>query len=168
MSESRAEGRTAIVANRSNPVLRRLDALVGEWELQASLEGQSFPGRAWTVFDWLEGGSFLVQHAYWEPTEDSPPELAENSPFPVTTIIGLDDSAETFTVLWADARDVFRVYQMSLMDGVWKQWRDAPGFFQRFTGTFGDDGRTITARWEKSNDGTNWQVDFDQVYTKVG
>jgi hypothetical protein len=43
-----------MVANRSNPVLRRLDALVGEWELRASLEGQSFPGRAWTVFDWRE------------------------------------------------------------------------------------------------------------------
>jgi hypothetical protein len=36
---------------------------VGEWELQASVEGQPIPGRGRTVFEWLEGGAFLVQHA---------------------------------------------------------------------------------------------------------
>jgi len=52
-------------------------------------------------------------------------------------------------------------------DGVWKLWRDAPGFSQRFTGTFSDDGRTIKGRWEKSGDGAQWDHDFDLTYTKV-
>jgi hypothetical protein len=146
--------------------LGRLEILVGEWELQASVEGQPIPGRGRTVFEWLEGGAFLVQHADVEPAE-VPAEWVASSPFPVTTIIGLDDSTEQFCMLWADARGVFRVYQMSLRDGVWKLWRDAPGFFQRFTASVGEDGNTITGRWEKSADGSSWEPDLDMAYTKV-
>jgi hypothetical protein len=149
-----------------HPALGPLKVLVGEWELQASVGGQPIPGRGRTAFAWLEGGAFLVQHADVEP-EVAPAEWVADSPFPVTTIIGLDDSTEQFCMLWADARGVFRVYQMSLRDGVWKLWRDAPGFFQRFKATFGDDGNTITGRWEKSGDGSNWEPDLELTYTKV-
>ncbi len=38
---------------------------------------------------------------------------------------------------------------------------------QRFTGTFSDDGSVITARWERSKDGSTWEHDFDQRYSKV-
>jgi hypothetical protein len=150
-----------------NATLSRLDALVGEWEMRAVFQGQPFGGLGRTTFAWQEGGSFLVQHATFEPAPDTPPELVASLPFPVVTIIGLDDSAERFTMLYADARDVFRVYQMSLNDGVWKVWRDAPGFFQRFTGTFSDDGQTITGLWELSSDGTTFEPDIEVTYTKV-
>jgi hypothetical protein len=150
----------------ANPALGRLEALVGEWELLASVEGEPM-GRGRTAFEWLEGGAFLVQHADAEPADFTPVEWRANSPFPVTTIIGLDDSTERFSMLYADARGVFRVYEMSLNDGVWKLWRDAPGFFQRFTGTFHDGGKTIAARWEGSAEGTDWKPDFDLTYTKV-
>jgi hypothetical protein len=153
--------------NSRNAALGRLDALVGEWELHAVFQGQPFGGRGRTTFAWQEGGAFLFQHADVEPAPDTPAELVANLPFPVVTIIGLDDSTERFTLLYADARDVFRVYEMSLSDGVWKLWRDAPGFFQRFTGTFSDDGRTITGLWELSPDGTNFEPDIEMTYTKV-
>jgi hypothetical protein len=42
-----------------------------------------------------------------------------------------------------------------------------PRFFQRFQGTFSDDGRTIAAYWERSEDGQSWQRDFDIRYTKA-
>src|SRR5579864_6544891 len=122
-----------------NPALERLNVLVGEWKMQASVGGQ-LVGRARAAFEWLEEGAFLVQHADVEPSEFEPPaEWVANSPFPLATAIGLDDSTERFSMLYGDARGVFRVYQMSLADGVWKVWREAPGFFQRFTGTFSDD-----------------------------
>jgi hypothetical protein len=150
-----------------HPALGRLEALVGEWELQAFMGGQPVPGRGRTTFEWLEGGAFLVQHADVEYGDGAPPEWVANSPFPVTTIIGLDDATEQFSMLWADARAIYRVYQMSLRDSVWKVWRDAPGFFQRFTGTFGEDGKTITGGWELSRDGSSWEPDLDVTYTKV-
>ena len=150
-----------------NPTLRRLDALVGEWAIQASV-GEQPLGRARATFEWLEE-AFLIQQADEESAPpDAPPEWIENSPMPVTTIIGLDDSSEMFTQLYADARGVYRVYQMSLDGGVWHLWRDAPGFSQRFKGVFSDDGQTITGFWESSSDGSTWEHDFDLTYTKVG
>jgi len=147
--------------------LERLNVLVGEWKLQASVGGQPV-GRARAVFAWLEGGAFLVQHTDAEPAEfEPPPEWVANSPFPIATIIGLDDATKRFSMLYGDARGVFRVYQMSLVNGFWKVWREAPGFHQRFTGTFSDDNTTITARWEKSDDGSRWEYDFDLNYRKV-
>lgn len=67
-----------------------------------------------------------------------------------------------------DSRGIARIYQMSLQDGVWKQWRNAPGFWQRFEGTFSADGRSITGRAEKSVDGVRWELDFELTYTRVG
>ena len=57
---------------------------------------------------------------------------------------------------------------MSVTDGVWKVWRDAPGFNQRYIGKISEDGRSITGRWEFSEDGKSWKVDFDLNYEKVG
>jgi hypothetical protein len=56
---------------------------------------------------------------------------------------------------------------MSMSDGLWTLYRDAPGFFQRFTGTFSGDGNTITGAWEGSPDGSDWKPDFNLTYTKI-
>lgn len=151
----------------TNPVLRRLDTLVGEWQMQASVSGRAMAlGR--TAFAWLDGGAFLVQHAEADPPLPSTPDVwVENSPFPVTAVIGLDDSTDTFSMLYADARGVCRVYGMSLADGVWRIWRDAPRFHQRFMATFSDDGTAVTGHWESSPDGETWEVDFDVSYTRI-
>ena len=153
--------------SKRNPALSRLDALVGEWEIEASIEGQPV-ARSKTKFEWLEGGAFLVQHIRAEPPlPNTPPEWVANAPQEGTTIMGLDDATETFYMLYADSRGVSRVYQMSLSDGVWKIWRDAPGFNQRFTGAFSDDGNTINSQWEFSKDGANWEIDFNFTYKKI-
>lgn len=139
---------------KRNPFLERLDVLVGEWEMRTP-QYPDVKGRV--VFAWLEEGAFLTQRA-----------SAENSSFPSSiSIYGLDDTKEAFTMLYYDNRGVSRVYQMSLSDRSWKIWRDAPGFSQRFTGTFNEAGSTITAFWEKSFDGVHWEHDFDLIYTKT-
>jgi hypothetical protein len=55
---------------------------------------------------------------------------------------------------------------------VWTLLRDTPdftplAFAQRFTGTFSADGRRINGRWETSQDGSAWALDFHLSYTKV-
>lgn len=147
--------------------LQNLDALVGTWDVTATIDGEDM-GSSQTRFFWMDGESFLVERM----GDDSPPSVAEsdwaaNAPDSVTMIIGLDDTNERYSALYADARDVFRVYQMTLSDGVWTLWRDAPGFSQRFRGTFSEDGNTISGRWEASSDGEHWEYDFDLTYTKV-
>jgi hypothetical protein len=56
---------------------------------------------------------------------------------------------------------------MSFAGDVWKIWRDAHGFHQRFMGRIRRDRRSIEARGEKSEDGTTWDTDFDLQYTKA-
>jgi hypothetical protein len=147
-------------------MIDRLDVLVGEWEMESSVEGRPV-ARGRVVYEWLEQGNFLVQHADGQPVESAPPEWHEHWPLPSTSIVGLDDTTGAFTMLYADARGVFRVYQLTF-DGVTMHIRrDAPGFHQRFTGTLDDTGRVMTARWEKSADGEAWRTDFDMVYTRV-
>lgn len=148
-----------------NPDLERLDRFVGEWELEVPLDGQTIRGGRET-FEWLEDGAFLVHRSETGELSGAPTEWVENAPRSAVRIIGVDDTSEQFTMLYADSRDVFRVYQMSLSEGVWKLWRDAPEFSQRFTGTF-DDGDVIEGTWEHSGDGVDWEVDFDLTYTRV-
>jgi hypothetical protein len=41
-------------------------------------------------------------------------------------IIASGETAETFCQHYYDSRGVARIYQVSLNDGVWKLWREAP------------------------------------------
>lgn len=141
-----------------NPALKPLDILVGEWtaEICHPLDPSTIiRGRA--IFEWIEGGAFLLQHSE-----------VPNTDFPRGTMtIGRDEADETYCMLYFDSRGVSRIYQMSFGDGVWTLWRDAPGFSQRFTGAVAADGATITGQWEKSSDGHTWEHDFDLSYRKV-
>jgi hypothetical protein len=151
-----------VKANSSepNPALKNLEILVGEWDMEISaasfLSDPSAVLHGHASFEWLEGGDFLVARQG---------SKAAGPPYS-TSIIGRDETIETYTVLYFDDRGVSRIYQMSLEGGQWKQWRQAPGFFQRFTGSFSDDGDTINASWEKSSDGSAWQHDFNLTYKR--
>lgn len=151
----------------ANPALRRLDALIGEWSMLASSDGKPLvAGR--TTFAWSTEGDFVVQRADTEPADfEVPAGWVANSPFPTTAIIGVDDSSEQFAMLYSDARDVFRVYQLSLTDGLLTISRAAPGFHQRYIGRFSADHKMITGGWEGSPDGTQWTPDFQLDYTRL-
>jgi hypothetical protein len=140
--------------------LERLDALVGTWTIDGShpdLPSMHVEGRE--EVEWTEDGKFLVVRATAEP-----PEFPDS-----TSIIGCDGTEEAYSVLYSDSRGVFRIYEMSLGAGVWKQWRDASDPFpQRFIGELSDDGNTIEARWEKAEDGSTWELDFNFDVHKGG
>lgn len=136
-----------------------LDALVGEWSMGVAVSsGQPVAWGGRVTFEWLTEGSFLIQR--WEVGyEHAPDGIA---------LLGPDESGTKLCQHYFDSRGITRVYEMSLSDGVWKLWREWPGFSQRFTGTFSEDGGTITGSWETSTDGSTWEHDFDIIYAKVG
>lgn len=136
----------------------RLEALVGQWTIEAGPPGgPAWPGGGRVTFEWLDGVPLLVERSHVELPE-APDGLA---------LMGCDGLSDTYYQLYTDERDVQRIYQMSLGDGVWKLWRDGEPFSQRFTGTFSEDGKTIAGRWEIAEDGKTWRTDFDLTYTKV-
>lgn len=81
-------------------------------------------------------------------------------------IFGSDDTTGECPMLYFDERGVSRRYEVSFRDDVWKWWRNAPGFSQRFTGTIAADGRTIVGRGELSRDGASWEPDLQLTYTR--
>ena len=144
-------------------MIERLEAFIGEWSIEASFPDAAPTGAVGRiVFEWMPGGQFLVQR--WEVSHpDAPDGLA---------IIGLDRDGEAFTQHYFDSRGVARVYAMTFGDCVWTLSRTSPdfsplNFSQRFTGTFGDGGKTIQGRWETSDDGSSWEHDFDLIYAKI-
>jgi hypothetical protein len=142
-----------------NPALKDLEPLVGEWSVEIAFPTDPVTTvRGSVSFAWLDGGAFLVMRSGG---------IEWSGPSSSIGVVGRDDIVETYSMLYFDARGVSRIYEMSFDDGVWKQWRSAPGFSQRFTGTLGDDGSTIMARWEKSSDGAHWDHDFDLTYTRL-
>lgn len=46
--------------------------------------------------------------------------------------------------------------------------REGEPFAQRFTGRFEDNGITIVGRWEIAEDDENYELNFDQIYRRVG
>lgn len=149
------------IIRETNPALEQLGVFVGEWNtVITSMSFDPDPSavaRGHTSFRWLEGGAFLLQYSEVPNTE-----------FPRSTaVIGPDDAARTYGMLYFDSRGVSRIYRMTLSGGIWTLWRDFPGFSQRFNASFSDDNNRITAYWEKSSDGSHWERDFDLTYTRV-
>ena len=83
-------------------------------------------------------------------------------------IIGPGETAETFCQHYYDSRGVAHICQMSLNNGVWKLWREASGFWQRYIGVFSGGGRTIQDAWEGSAEGPQGKHDFDLNYLRPG
>jgi hypothetical protein len=137
----------------------RLEALVGEWTMEAGPpDGPPWPGEARVSFEWMEGAPLLVERWHVDMPE-APDGVA---------VIGRDATGDRYYQLYTDVRDVQRVYEMTLEDGVWKLWREGQPFSQRFTGTFAEDGATISGRWEVAEDGKTWRTDFNATYRRVG
>jgi len=138
--------------------LKPLGILAGAWDISGPNPMEPTEEVHGIVsFEWLSGGRYLIERV-----------TVEHPDFPDSiSIIGYDETTGNFVQHYFDSRGVERTYGMSLVDNVWKLWRDAPGLSQRFTGEISGDGHTIKSRWEKSGDGSNWEHDFDLTYTRT-
>jgi hypothetical protein len=121
--------------------MERLGALIGEWSMEASLKDiPPADASARAVFEWMPGQRFLIER-WGVPVPEAPDGIAVIGPDP--------EEVDDYLQHYFDSRGVARVYKMSFSDGIWKLWRDLPDFSplkfsQRFTGTFSDDGKTIS------------------------
>ncbi len=142
----------------SNPTLKGLSMLVGRWETVGSHPG--LPGmvlHGHTSFNWLEGETFLVMRS----------EIDEPGIPTGIAVFGCDDTVNDCSMLYYDERGVARIYHWSFADNVWKWWRNAPGFAQRFTARLVDGGQKMIGKGEKSSDGNTWEGDLNLTYTRV-
>jgi hypothetical protein len=129
-----------------------LDLLVGRWSTVAwggVFGDERFAGR--TTFTWTLDGAALLQEA----TVDHP-----QAPSVHAVVVPDGDG---FLQHYFDSRGVVRLYRMALDGTTWTLQRDAPDFselpfHQRYVATL--DGDVIDGRWERSDDGAAWVLDF--------
>ncbi len=145
-------------ASIPNPILKPFSVLIGNWDTTGThrlIRDTILHGR--TSFEWLENGAFLMMRS----------EIDEPGVPSGITIIGSDDSTEECFMLYFDERGVSRKYEVTLHDNIWKMWRNAPGFSQRFTGILVEGGNTILGKWELSTDDSSWEQDLELTYKRV-
>src|SRR3954470_2598898 len=102
MSQSSPIGAEALIPN---PALKPLEFLVGEWRTTGThplVPGQALSGR--TSFAWHEGGAFLIMRS-----EVDHPQFPSG-----VAIIGSDDVAGSFVMLWFDERGISRHYDVTV------------------------------------------------------
>ena len=141
-----------------NPALEPFSVLIGEWNTTGThglVPDTILHGHA--SFEWLENGAFLLIHSN-----------IDDPRFPSTvTIIGSDDAEAEYYMLTFDERGVSRKYEVTLQNNIWKWWRNAAGFRQRYEAVIEDGGNTMIGRGELSRDDVSWEKDLDLTYKRI-
>jgi hypothetical protein len=131
--------------------------MVGRWDTEAThraIPGLVMSGHA--VFEWLDDQRFLIQRSHYDH-----PDLPD-----AVTVTGIIDGQPTMH--YFDPRGVHRVFAVDFTGDTWRFWNETPGFSQRFTGTFSDDGARIDGVVELRRDGVTWEHDLAITYRRVG
>ncbi|MGX6600806.1 hypothetical protein ACWKSP_01515 [Micromonosporaceae bacterium Da 78-11] len=141
-----------------NPALRPFEVLVGEWRTTGThplIPDKILHGR--TSFSWHEGGAFLLMRS----------EVADPGIPSGVAVIGSDDAAGTFVMVYFDERGVSRKYDVTLTGNrlVWA--RDEGGFAQRNTLVIDEDGSRMVGVGEMSRAGGDWEGDLSLTYVRV-
>lgn len=157
---------------KREPELERLNRLVGTWTTEGT--HPAVPGvvvRGTVTVEWLEGERFLI-HRGRTDHPDFPDSIS---------IIGFTDrdrvgdasgaapgaaGKRDLSMDYYDSRGVFRVYSAGIDNEAWRFWRNAPGFSQRFTGTFADGGDTIVGVSQLCKDEVHWNDDLKITYRR--
>lgn len=141
-----------------NPALKPFSVLIGNWNTTGT-HGQ-MPDtvlHGHISFEWLENGAFLLMRS-----------KIDDARFPSTVaIIGSDDAQGEYYMLTFDERGVSRKHEVTLRDNIWKWWRNAAGFQQRYEVIIEDGGNTLVGRGELSRDGVSWEKDLDLTHTRA-
>jgi hypothetical protein len=120
-----------------NPDLKSLDRLVGTWDVSGGVEGR-------IVFEWMEGGFFLVQHIDLE---------RDGRKIKAIEIIGHErgfvgePSAEIKTRVYSflDGLTLDYVYEMEGGNlTIWAGEKGSPAYMK---GEFSEDGDTFNCEW---------------------
>ena len=138
----------------TQPAFEPLNRLVGIWTTTAT--HPALPGvvvHGTTVVEWREGDRFLIHRGHTDHP-DFPDSIS---------IIGNTGRLRMHSI---DTWGVFRVYDVSIDRAAWRLWRRAPGYSQRFVGTFADDGETIDGHWELCEDAVHWNTDMQITYRR--
>jgi catechol 2,3-dioxygenase-like lactoylglutathione lyase family enzyme len=155
------------------PETKRLGALVGRWRSDGRVVGDpAVPVSGTDTYEWLAGGFFLVHHV---------DVVVGGREVQALEIIGeYDPTTESFTARAFDNEGNVTVMRALVDDeGVWTFTGGADiapaaqptnanlGGAVRSTLTVSADRSSMTAKWERSDDGSTWQPWMDMTFTRM-
>jgi hypothetical protein len=160
----------SILILSSTPQLALLNRLLGSWTTEAThpeMPGVVVHGTA--TMEWLEGEKFLITRSRTDHPAfpDGITIIGDTRQDRADGDVASSDSADSpMTMQYFDSRGVFRVFDVHMDDDAWRFWRYAPGFSQRFTGTFADNGNTIVGQSQLRRDDVAWVDDLHITYRR--
>ncbi|MBA3390715.1 MAG: DUF1579 family protein [Actinomycetota bacterium] len=128
-----------------NPALDRLDVMVGTWDLRGRESGPDGDIHGQVVFEWMEGGFYLVQRVDIEHI---------GRRIKGVEYIGYDEFNENLKSYFfgntgpGPFGGVALEYVWEVSDDTLTIWGGFVGSPASFKGKFSDDGNTITGGWE--------------------
>ncbi len=144
-----------------------LQALVGEWELEAThpmVPGVVVRGRA--IFEWMDGERFLLMRS-WNDQPDFPNSTSVIGRAAIDRAGEPTEDEEELRLFYFDSRGVHRVYELSLTPEVWEWRRNSPELSQRFRATFEEGGDLLVGQGKMRRDGGAWEDDIAITYRRV-
>jgi len=151
---------TGRVANtlRRPTELEGLDVFIGRW----LTEGETVGGRersamqivASDVYEWAPRGRFVMHPAYGRIGDVGVGGLE---------IIGNDPVTGQYRTYFFDSQGNIITETLSYCDGTWT-WQ---GEYARCTGVFSEDGKILTVRHERFDDGTHWEPSMTVTLWKI-
>jgi hypothetical protein len=137
-----------------HPGLEPFDALVGTWTTETKHQALDDVVTGTVTFEWLEGGHYLIQRSH-----------VDHELFPdAIAVIGAPEEGEGLVLESFDSRGVRRTYGTAIEDGVWRMWRDAPGFDQRMVAPLGQD--VFEGVVQLAETPGEWQDDMTVTYRR--
>ena len=142
-------------AQKPNAALKPFGFLIGEWRTTGThpmAPGRKLAGR--TSFAWHAGGAFLIMR-----NEVDAPGFPDG-----VAIIGSDNAAAGFSMIYFDERGVSRVMDVTVAERTVTWRHDSPELTQCLTIT--NEGDRLVSKGLMSENGGPWKEDLSQVFER--
>jgi hypothetical protein len=145
-----------------NDALRRLQPMVGEWDVTLThawfLDTMDTEIHGMATIEWYADAFLLLRSSF-------PGRTAEQGGSAWAMAFSRNEPRDTFVALYNDDRGISRVFTMRFADGEWTLLRQDPDMHQRIVMRLTDDRQEWRA--DASEDaGRTWRKDLDYILTR--
>jgi hypothetical protein len=143
---------------KPGPEHEKLALLIGRWQTRGNtIVTASQPAIAFSGTDsyaWLEGGLFVLHQV---------DVMMGDRPVIGVETIWHDPSSGTYRSHFVDADGATSGYEARLEGRTWTMVSE----IDRFSGSFSEDGKVLTGRWERRSGSSNWGPWMDVTLTRI-